>query len=123
MDKKKILVADYDPNIRLLISKMLHKDYIVLEADNGEEAMDVARQQSPDLILMDIRMPKVDGYTACSAITADQVTEATPVLMLTGIGYEPSEKLSQIGASGYITKPLSLENLLGIINELLPGNT
>jgi len=122
MDKKKILVADDDPNITRLVSKMLYKDYIVLQADNGKEAIDLARQQNPDLILMDIRMPKVDGYTACSAIRADHVTRATPVLMLTGIGYEPNEKLSQIGASGYLTKPLSLQNLLDVTSEFLPGN-
>ena len=122
MDKKKILVADDDPNIRLLVSKMLYKDYIVLEANNGEEAIDVTRRQNPDPILMDIRMPKLDGYTACSAIVTDQATKATPVPMLTGIVFEPNKKLSQIGASGYIAKPLSLQNLLDLISQLLPGN-
>ncbi len=118
--KKKILIADDEPSIRLLVSGMLGKDYTVLEANNGAEAMDVINLQRPDLILMDIMMPYVDGYTACSRIKADEATKEIPVVMLTGVGHELNKKLSQeVGADGYITKPFSLPELREKIGELL----
>ena len=124
MDKKKILIADDEPNIRSLVSRMLGKDYIVLGASDGKEAVDMARSQKPDLILMDIMMPKMDGYTACHTIKKDPVTNAIPVVMLTAIGHELNVKLSQeMGANGYITKPFSPRDLLDTIGRFLksPG--
>jgi len=120
MDKKKILIADDEPNIRILVSSMLGKDYTVIEASDGEEAIDIARGQKPDFILMDILMPKVDGYIACHAIKTDPATKAIPVVMLTAVGYELNIKLSQeMGADGYITKPFSPQDLLDTINRCL----
>ena len=123
MGKKKILIADDEPHIRLLVSSMLGKDYTVLKASDGQEAIDIACKQKPDLILMDILMPREDGFTACHAIKTDEATKAIPVVMLTGIGYKLNKKLSrQIGADGYITKPFSLQDLLDIISPLLPAS-
>jgi len=123
MDKKKILIADDEQSIRLLVRRLLSQNYIVLEASDGEEAIDIARSQKPDLILMDIMMPKVDGYTACHQIKKDQATKAIPVVMLTGVGHELNKKLSfEVGAKGYITKPFSLQDLLDVIRPLLPAS-
>ncbi len=120
MDNKKILVADDEPNIRSLVSSMLGKDYTVLVAKDGQEAIDIARNQRPDLILMDIMMPNVDGYTACSRIKADQVTKGTPVVMLTALGQELNVKLAQeIGADEYITKPFTSLDLLNTVKRFL----
>ena len=123
MDKKKILIADDEQSIRLLVRRLLSQNYIVLEASDGEEAIDIARRENPDLILMDIMMPKVDGYTACHQITKGQATKAIPVVMLTGVGHELNKKLSwEVGATGYITKPFILQDLLDVINPLLPAS-
>lgn len=120
MDNKKILVADDEPNIRSLVSSMLGKDYTVLVAKDGQEAIDIARNQRPDLILMDIMMPNVDGYTACSRIKTDQVTKGTPVVMLTALGQELNVKLAQeIGADEYITKPFTSLDLLNTVKRFL----
>jgi len=120
MDKQKILIADDEANIRLLVSSMLGKDYIVLGASDGKEAVDIARTQKPDLVLMDIMMPNVDGYTACYTIKQDPVTKAIPVVMLTAIGHELNVKLSQeMGADGYITKPFSIDELLHEVKRVL----
>ena len=120
MDKKKILIADDEPSIRLTVRKMLDKDYIVLEATNGEEAVDIARGQGPDLILMDLMMPKMDGYTACHAIKTDQATKVIPVIMLTAIGHELNKKFAiEMGAEGYITKPFTTQELMDVITPLL----
>lgn len=123
MDKKKVLIVDDEEHIRLLVCSILGKKYIVTEVSNGEEAINIARRQKPDLILTDILMPKVDGYTACSAIKKDKETKAISVVMLTGIGYELNKKFSQeIGADGYITKPFSPQDLLHTVSQLLPVN-
>ena len=118
MDKKKILIADDEPNIRILVSSMLGKDYTVIGASDGEEAINIARDSKPDLILMDILMPKVDGYIACHAIKTDPATKAIPVVMLTAVGYELNKRLAEeVGADGYITKPFSPQDLLDTIDR------
>ena len=120
MDKKKILIADDEVNIRLLVSSMLGKDYIVLKASDGEEAVNITRNQKPDFIFMDIMMPKVDGYTACNIIKKDPVAKATPVVMLTAVGYELNKKLAkEVGADGYMTKPFTSQELLETITRFL----
>ncbi len=118
MDKKKILIADDELYIRLLVGSALGGDYAVLEASDGEEAIDIIRTQKPDLILMDILMPNLDGYTACYEIKRDQATKVIPVVMLTGIGYELNKKLAQeLGADGYVTKPFNLQDLLDTVKH------
>ena len=120
MDKKKILIVDDEQNIRLMVGRILGKDYIVLEAADGKEALDNAKSQQPDLILMDLMMPRVDGYTACFRIKADQATKAIPVIMLTGVDHVLNKKFAQeMGADGYITKPFSPNELLEVISRLL----
>ncbi len=121
MDKKKILVADDEPDVRLLVRRLLGKDYIVLEANDGKEAIDLARSQKPDLILMDLMMPEMDGYTACHRMKADQATKVIPVVMLTAVGHELNKKFAQeVGAVGYITKPFELQDILDVIRRHLP---
>jgi len=122
MSNKTILVVDDEPDIRLMVCRMLAKDYFVLEAADGDEAVNVARVQKPDLILMDIMMPGNDGYSACHSIKSDTTTKSIPVIMVTGIGHHLNVKLSaEVGADGYITKPFSLEDLLEVIDRFLAG--
>jgi two-component system alkaline phosphatase synthesis response regulator PhoP len=114
----KIVIADDELYIRLLVKDILEPDYIVLEASNGEEAVILTRTQKPDLVLMDILMPKLDGYTACYAIKTDELTKEIPVVMLTGIGHELNRQLSQeMGAEGYITKPFKPDDLLDKVRQ------
>ncbi len=120
MGKETILIADDEPSIRLIVTRMLDKEYIVLEATNGEEAVNIAKGQTPDLILMDLMMPKMDGYTACFRIKADQATKAIPVIMLTAIDHELNKKFAmEMGADGYITKPFTTQELMDVIVPLL----
>lgn len=120
MDKKKILIADDEPNIRSLVSRMLGKDYIVIEATNGEEAIDIAKRQEPDLILMDLMMPKMDGYAACSSIKTDQATKGIPVVMLTGVTHELNKSFArEMGADGYLSKPFNTDELLRQVKQAL----
>jgi two-component system alkaline phosphatase synthesis response regulator PhoP len=120
MDKKRILIADDEALVRLTVVQMLDKDYLVLEATNGEEAVEIAKVKKPDLILMDLIMPKMDGYTACSEIKADQSTRGIPVIILTGVRHELNKKYAmEMGAEGYLTKPFDIQELRDLITVLL----
>jgi len=117
---KKILIVDDEANVRSLVSRTLSQRFLVLEAQDGEEAVKIARSQQPDLILMDLMMPRVDGNSACSIIKNDPATKQIPVVMMSGVGFELNKKLSlALGADGYITKPFSLPDLLQTIAQFL----
>lgn len=115
-----ILIVDDEENVRRLLRSMLGNKYIVLEAKDGEVAIDIARSQKPDFILMDIMMPNIDGYTACYIIKQDPATKTIPVVMLTAVGQELNKKLAQeMGADGYITKPFGFLELLNTVERFL----
>jgi len=115
-----ILIVDDEETVRRLLRSMLGNKYIVLEAKDGEVAIDIARSQKPDFILMDIMMPNIDGYTACHTIKQDPATKTIPVVMLTAAGQELNKKLAQeMGADGYITKPFGLLELLNTVERFL----
>ncbi len=118
---KKILVVDDEPHVRQLVKRLLSNEYTVLEAENGVEALEMVRSQKPDLVLMDIMMPKLDGLSACSEIKHDLSIRHIPVIMLTAITHDLNRRLSEkvIGANGYITKPFDVIDLLPKIKELL----
>ena len=108
----KILVVDDQVQIRRLVSAILGEEYQMLEATSGEEALQIARQHAPDLVIMDILMPGMDGLTACSQIKNDPATAKIPVLVLTIIDYELNRRFAEnLGADGYITKPFTAESL------------
>lgn len=118
---KLILVADDDPMMREFARDLLEGEgYTIIEAVDGRQAVELANQARPDLISMDILMPEMDGYAACSAIKANQDTRNIPVIMLTGIGFDLNKNLaSELGADGYATKPFNLRELLDTIKQLL----
>jgi putative two-component system response regulator len=121
---QKILIVDDEPADRILLRKILSKNYVIAEASDGEEAADLAHSEKPDLILMDIMMPKVDGYNACYRIKQDPLTAEIPVVMLTGLNHELNVSLAEkMGATGYLTKSLEPRELLDRIGELLCSNT
>jgi CheY-like chemotaxis protein len=122
MSQTRILIADDEPDIRLMVSRMLGRDYLVLEAADGDEAVELARLHKPDLILMDIMMPEKDGYSACLSIKSDPATRSIPVVMFTGIDHQLNIKLSdEMGADGYITKPFSLDELMNVVTRYARG--
>lgn len=116
--KKKVLVADDDPSILYSVKRVLGDSYIVIEASNGQEAVNLALSQKPDIIFMDIMMPEKDGYSACAEIKTNESIKAIPIVMLTGIGYELNKELAEsVGASGYVTKPFKPQEFLDAITK------
>jgi CheY-like chemotaxis protein len=118
--KKKVLIVDDEPHVRRLSRTILSKNFDVVEAEDGKQALEIANTQQPDVILMDMMMPKMDGLTACHVIRNDPATKSIPVIMVTAIGFELNIKLSeQMGAAGYVTKPFSPQDLLDTIAQVL----
>jgi len=118
---KKVLVVDDEVSVRMFVKKALAKDYIVIEATNGEEAVSLAYTEKPAIILMDIMMPDVDGLSACHAIKKSFATRNIPIIMLTGVSYELNRRLSieVMGADDYMTKPFSPDELREAITRCL----
>jgi CheY-like chemotaxis protein len=120
MGKTILIVEDEPKNMTLTRDLLKISGYETIEARDGKEGVEKAKAAKPNLILMDIMMPKMDGYAACTAIKADQSTRHIPVVMLTAVGYELNKKLAkQMGADGYVTKPFSRQQLLDAITPLL----
>jgi CheY-like chemotaxis protein len=120
MGKTILIVEDEPKNMTLTRDLLKISGYETIEARDGKEGVEKAKAAKPNLILMDIMMPKMDGYAACTAIKADQSTRHIPVVMLTAVGYDLNKKLAkQMGADGYVTKPFSRQQLLDAITPLL----
>lgn len=118
--RKKILVADDEADIRHLIRQTLSKDYEIVEAVDGVEAALKAKAERPALIMLDIMMPRQDGYKTCMEIKSGEETRNIPVIMLTGVDYELNRKLGeQLGAADYITKPFKMDALIMAVKRLV----
>lgn len=117
-----ILVVDDDPNIALLVQMTLTKKpfYRVTIASNGREALEKVAQSQPDLILLDIMMPDMDGFEVCRRIKQEERTKFIPIIMISAKS-EISDKLHgmDIGANDYITKPFNPEELLARVGAHL----
>lgn len=119
--KKRILICDDDPVIlRLLQVNLELEGYEVLLAHHGEEAIEVASQGNPDLIVLDIMMPRLDGYQTMQKLKAGESTSDIPVLFLSAKAQQSDiERGQEQGVAGYLTKPFDPSELLEVIENLL----
>lgn len=117
----KILIAEDERDIRDLIEFTLkYAGHEVVKARNGAEAVELAPQVKPDLIVLDVRMPRMTGYEACRLLKADNALKDTPIVFLSAKG-QPSEMDSGIdaGAYDYILKPFAPDTLVRRVGEIL----
>lgn len=121
MAKKKILAVDDEPNILMSIEFILEMEgYEVHLARDGEEALEVAERARPDLILLDVNMPRKDGYEVCRILREREDMAGTKVIMLTAKGQTLEKKKGlEVGADEYVTKPFSAEDLLKKIRTMI----
>jgi len=121
MGKKKILAVDDEPNILMSIEFILEMEgYEVYTARDGEEALEVAERVRPDLILLDVNMPRKDGYEMCRILREREDLAATKVIMLTAKGQTLERKKGlEVGADDYVTKPFSAGDLLEKIRAMI----
>ena len=110
----KVLSVDDSRTIRLIVTRALMPyDCVVIEAANGEEGLAAAAREKPDLILLDITMPVMDGVTMLSKLKEDDALKETPVIMLTAeSGRENVVHISKLGISDYLIKPFRAEQLI-----------
>ena len=121
MAKGRILVVDDEIYIVHILDFSLGMEgYEVLTALDGEQALEKARTEKPDLIVLDIMMPKLDGYETCKRLKADESTKNIPVILLSAKGRNVDQKVGfEVGADDYITKPFSPRKLVERINAIL----
>ncbi len=120
-NKKVILAVDDAPENLDVVKGLLSPHYTIKAAVNGQMALKIAEKQSPDLILLDIMMPGMDGYEVCRRLKADEATAGIPVIFLTGEADVTSE-VAEAGGAGYITKPIDPDALLARIEDCLKSN-
>ncbi len=121
MPDKKILIVDDEPNVVRTLEFVLKKEgYDVTSAENGEEAIAKARESKPNLMFLDVMMPKKNGYEVCQELKSDLNLRDIHIVMLSAKGQEADrEKAINVGASEFITKPFSPVGVVGRVKELL----
>ena len=121
MSKKIILAVDDEPNILMSIEFILDMEgYEVHTARDGDDALEAAERVRPDLILLDINMPRKDGYEVCRILRKREHMAGTKVIMLTAKGQALEKKKGlEVGADEYVTKPFSADELLSAIRTCL----
>lgn len=120
-EKATILYVEDNPDNRMLVRRiLLSEDYGLIEAQNAAQALDVLKDKRPDLILMDINMPDMDGYTLTSRIKTMPGFERVPIIALTAnVMRGDKEKTLEAGCDGYIQKPLDIDQLLREVERFL----
>jgi two-component system, cell cycle response regulator DivK len=121
MSKRILVVEDQEDNRRILRDLLTNAGYEIIEAENGEEALAVAARERPDLILMDIQLPLLDGYEVTRRIKADPALRSIPIIAITSYALSGDEsKARAAGCDAYVTKPYSPRALLAKIREYVP---
>ncbi|MDP3084390.1 MAG: response regulator [Rubrivivax sp.] len=117
----KVLIADDEPNILISLEFLMQREgYVVSVARDGQEALDLLRSERPQLVLLDVMMPKKTGFEVCQELRADEALKGTRVLMLTARGRDTDiAKGMAMGADAYMTKPFSTQELVLKVRELL----
>jgi CheY-like chemotaxis protein len=120
MEKKKIVIADDEDDIISALKETLAGYYTVYSASNGKEAVELAQKITPDVMILDIMMPEMDGYEACRKLKHARETAAIPVLILTVKNQvTDTQKAFDCGADAYMTKPFSPGKLLDKLGKLV----
>ena len=121
MDKKRVLIVDDEPDIVESVKFSLELENIeCLEAYDGEEALLKAKKEKPDLIILDIMLPKINGYKIARLLKFDQEYKNIPIIMLTARTQKKDVKLGEeTGADKYITKPFDMDLLVNAVKEYL----
>ena len=117
----KVLVADDEPNIVISLEYLLKREgYTVIVARDGQEALDAIELERPDLVLLDVMMPKKTGFEVCQAVRASEALQTTKILMLTAKGRDTDvAKGLALGADAYMTKPFATRELVQKVAHML----
>jgi CheY-like chemotaxis protein len=119
--KRSVLVIDDSVEIARLVGKMLGKSYTVLVAEDGEEGLQRAAKELPDLVLLDLNLPKLDGWEVCRRLKADPKLKGIPVVIMTASESTPDDaaRALKLGAAEYLVKPFVREVLVHNVQRIL----
>ena len=122
MLKKKILIVEDNPqNMKLIEMTLRGRSYTLLKATDGEEALDMVLRDQPDLIIMDIQLPKVSGLEVTRRLRQIPAFSHVPIIALTAYAMKGDrEKFIEAGCNAYLSKPISTRELSGMVTEMLP---
>ncbi len=122
--KKKVLVVDDEPDfVEFLSIRLKSNGYDVISASNGESGLRKAQEEKPDLIILDVLMPKINGFEVCKRLKESEITKDIPVIMLTALARDQDlSKGLQEGADCFLTKPFNSVDLLSEIKTVLTVN-
>jgi len=120
-DKKKILVVEDEPDFRIMLRTRLEANgYEVFEAEDGAAGLEKARNMNPDLIILDIMLPKMDGYKVARLLKFDEKYSRVPIIMLTARSQQTDRETGMmVGGDAYLTKPYKSEEILETVARLL----
>jgi len=123
MSKKKVLVVDDSPTAMFMVTTILKREpYDLVKAHDGQEAIEVAAAERPDLILMDVVMPRKTGFEACRELKQREDTKSIPVILVTTRGEgENVEAGFESGCNDYVTKPINAQELLAKVRDHIAG--
>ncbi len=123
MAERILIVDDNAINLKLAVDILVANNYSVLEAVNGKEAVEIALQEKPSLILMDIQMPVMDGLSAIKKLKSDDRVRNIPIIAVTASTMEEdNERALLAGADDFLSKPIKIRTLLEIIEKHIVGN-
>ena len=119
--KKRVLIVDDEENIAISVEYLMRREgFDVSVAKDGEDGLAMIRSTKPDLVLLDVMMPKMDGFQVCGEVRADKELDSVRIIMLTAKGREAEvEKGLSLGADAYIPKPFSTSDLVSRVKSLL----
>jgi two-component system chemotaxis response regulator CheY len=120
---KKILAVDDSPSVRKLVEFSLKRGgFLVTTAQDGQEALDIVARESFDAVILDVNMPRLDGFEFLRRVKANESLASIPVVMLTTEGHDmDKERARELGATAYLVKPFKPTMLLELMNEVLSG--
>jgi DNA-binding response OmpR family regulator len=120
---KKILVVEDEPNIRgIIVARLVDMGFTVLIAKDGREGLDLVRKELPDIVLLDIMLPEMDGFKVCRMIKFDVALEHIKIIICSARGSDADKKLAeQAGADAYIIKPFDIKRFVEEVKNLTGG--
>lgn len=121
MPKTILIVDDEEDLVKVTTFRLKSLGYNVAAGVNGQEALDLIKEKRPDLVLLDLRLPVMDGRDVCKAVKADPELKDIPIVMFTASTEQISVQAKEAGADGFLVKPFEQEQLIAVLDKFLKG--